>query len=159
MAAIALTQAKLGIAPASLTPEAKVAGTRPSQALSAAAASSSDKRLAAFAERAGQTSMSRPLVRPGPSKPVQPERLRLALPRTPQVESAGRFDVERARQYLQGRGRTTQIERAQRLLSTSTADAPLRSRIVGEIDEALSAVARSQPSPRQPRSGLRHLCA
>lgn len=157
MAAIALTQAKLGIAPASLTPEAKVAGTRPSQALSAAAASSSDKRLAAFAERAGQTSMSRPLVRPGPSKPVQPERLRLALPRTPQVESAGRFDVERARQYLQGRGRATQIERAQRLLSTSTADAPLRSRIVGEIDEALSAVARSQPLTPTAQIGLETL--
>jgi serine protease len=157
MATIALTQAKLGIAPATLSQEAKVAGTRPSAALSAAAAASSDKRLAAFAERAGQTSVSRPLVRPGPSKPVQPERLRLALPRTPQVESAGRFDVERARLYLQGSGRTAQIERAQRLLSNSAADSPLRSRIVGEIDEALSAVARSQPLTTTAQIGLETL--
>jgi serine protease len=158
MAAIALNQAKLGIAPAMLTPEAKVAGTRPSPALSAAVEASSDKRLAAFSERIGQTSVSRPLVRPPAARPLQPERLRLALPRTPQVEStAGRFDLERARQYLQGQGRVAQIERAQRLLSGSSADSPTRSRIVGEIDEALSAVARSQPLSTSAQVGLETL--
>lgn len=157
IAAIALTQAKLGIAPSALTPEVKLAGTRPSQALSAAVAASSDTRLAAFAERQGQASVSRPLLRPAPLKPVQPNRLRLALPRTPELESAGRFDVELARQYLQGPGRKAQIERADRLLSGSAADSALRSRIVDEIDEALTAVSRSQPLTLTAQIGLETL--
>ncbi|HVW64732.1 MAG TPA: S8 family serine peptidase [Nitrosospira sp.] len=157
MAAIALSQAKLGSGLSGLTRESKVAATRPSRALTDAAEASSDPRLIVFSEQFGRTSVSRPPVR-GVVRHVKPERLRLALPRSPHLESAsGRFDSERARQYLQGPGRTSQLERVQRILAGASVDSVLHTRTIDEIDEALSAVAQGQPLSLNAKVGLEAL--
>jgi hypothetical protein len=157
MAAIALSQAKLGSGLSTLTRESKMAATRPSRALADAVEASSDSRLTAFSEQLGQTSISRPPVR-RVVRHVQPERLRLALPRSPQLESApGRFDSERARQYLRGPGRTSQLERVQRILAKASVGPTLHTQAMDEIDEALSAIAQGRSLSLKAKIGLETL--
>jgi len=141
LAAIALEQAKLGGDVNSLSSEAKVAQTRPSLQLSAAAAASNSPQIQRFAERAS-SSVSRPLVLA--TQKLDPRRLRLAIPRSAGLESAnGTVDERVARDYLANAGRSVQMQKAEAVLGSNlNLSQDSRNKALDQIDEAIRAIGQ-----------------
>ncbi|QXT34876.1 S8 family serine peptidase [Sphingomonas sanguinis] len=151
IANIALTQARLGFAPADVAAEVKWAGTRPSPELSAALRRTGDSRLARFGELEG-VAVARP---PTGSPVVLPERV-LWLPRASQVEGAGA--VMGGTEATNRSRRLTVLRELESLIGVAEAARTVDAEILSGAEEAVEALASGAPLPTdRARFGLEAL--
>lgn len=153
LGAISLSQGKSSGAVRGLSPEAKTFSTRPSPALNAAIKKSNDKRLQAYAEFPGITSVARLPALDGArvvgAQPLAGSREGLAVPGGAGLENAaGVVDESKVREFFRGTGGQNQKQRVKDLLVAQPSMPPeLGRHLLDQVSQAVGAIGEGRRLP------------